>query len=63
MQVRALTPIALALLIGIFVCLLFARPASTLPPDFTDSLVTNVSAPTALAFTPDGHMLVTSKAG
>src|SRR5215218_9190921 len=63
MQVRALTPIALALLIGVFVCLLFARPATTLPLDFTDSLVTNISAPTALAFTPDDRMLVTSKSG
>src|SRR5215211_425916 len=63
MQLRALTPIALALLVGVFVCLLSARPATTLPPDFTDSLVTDVSAPTALAFTPDGHMLVTSKPG
>ena len=35
----------------------------TLPDDFTDSLVTDVSAPTALAFTPDGRMLVTSKSG
>jgi len=63
MQARALTPIALALLVVVFVCLLFARPATTLPPDFTDSLVTDVPAPTALAFTPDGRMLVTSKSG
>jgi glucose/arabinose dehydrogenase len=63
MQARASTPIALALLVGVFACLLFAKPATTLPPDFTDSPVTGVPAPTALAFTPDGRLLVTSKSG
>jgi glucose/arabinose dehydrogenase len=63
MQARALAPIALAVLVGVLACLLFARPATTLPPDFVDSPVTNVPAPTALAFTPDGRLLVTSKSG
>jgi glucose/arabinose dehydrogenase len=42
-----------------------ARPASaaTLPPGFTDSLVTAVGSPTALAWTPDGRMLITEQTG
>jgi hypothetical protein len=35
----------------------------TLPENFTDSLVTGVQLPTALDFTPDGRMVVTSKPG
>jgi hypothetical protein len=34
-------------------------PTATPPPDFSDALVTNVSSPTALTFTPDGRMLIT----
>jgi glucose/arabinose dehydrogenase len=37
--------------------------ASVLPSGFTDSLVAAVPAPTALAFTPDGRLLVTSQLG
>jgi glucose/arabinose dehydrogenase len=37
--------------------------AQTLPANFTDSLVADVGAPTAIAFTPDGRMLVTSQGG
>jgi glucose/arabinose dehydrogenase/PKD repeat protein len=37
--------------------------AATLPPGFDDTLVATVPQPTALAFTPDGRLLVTSKAG
>ena len=42
-----------------------ARPtlAITLPPGFSDSLVTAVGAPTALAFTPDGRLLITTQGG
>jgi glucose/arabinose dehydrogenase len=40
-----------------------AAPGGVLPADFTDSLVASLPAPTALAFTPDGRMLVTSQAG
>jgi glucose/arabinose dehydrogenase len=45
--------------------LVLAAPAFaiTLPPGFTDSLVASVGAPTAIAFTPDGRLLVTSQAG
>ncbi len=36
---------------------------SVLPPDFNDTLVTSVSSPTELAWTPDGRMLIASKNG
>ncbi len=38
-------------------------PTATPPPEFSDALVTNVPSPTALAFTPDGRMLITSQSG
>lgn len=34
-----------------------------LPAGFTDTLVTAVGAPTAMAFTPDGRILITSQSG
>ncbi len=37
--------------------------AAAVPSDFTDSLVASLSQPTALAFTPDGRMLVTTQGG
>src|SRR5688572_11173198 len=37
--------------------------AATLPADFADELVANIGQPTALAFTPDGRMLVTVQYG
>jgi glucose/arabinose dehydrogenase len=37
--------------------------ASALPSQFEDKVITNVSAPTALAFTPDKRMLITSQSG
>jgi glucose/arabinose dehydrogenase len=40
-----------------------AAAAPNPPAGFTDTVVGEVSAPTALAFTPDGRMLVTSKPG
>src|SRR5690349_14966843 len=40
-----------------------AAPAGTLPSGFDDSLVASVAAPTALAFTPDGRILVASQSG
>jgi glucose/arabinose dehydrogenase len=36
---------------------------AAVPPEFTDALVADVSVPTALAFTPDGRMLITTQAG
>ncbi len=38
-------------------------PAVTLPPGFGDALVATVGAPTALAFTPDGRLLVATQGG
>jgi glucose/arabinose dehydrogenase len=35
----------------------------TLPVDFSDELVASVASPTALAFTPDGRMLITTQPG
>ena len=40
-----------------------AGAAPVLLDSFNDSLVTSVGAPTALAFTPDGRMLVTTQPG
>jgi glucose/arabinose dehydrogenase len=40
-----------------------ARNALALPPNFSDSLVAVVSSPTALAFLPDGRLLVTTQGG
>jgi len=40
-----------------------ATQAATLPAGFTDEAVANVGAPTALAFTPDGRMLVATQPG
>ncbi|HEY2945007.1 MAG TPA: PQQ-dependent sugar dehydrogenase [Vicinamibacteria bacterium] len=37
--------------------------AQDLPADFTDSLVASVGGPTALAFTPDGRLLITTQGG
>lgn len=54
---------AIALLAGFF-AFFGAEPASAPVPDkFDDRLVADVPAPTALAFTPDGRLLVTSKSG
>ncbi len=41
----------------------FPAPAITLPPGFGDGLVATVGSPTALAFTPDGRLLVTTQGG
>ena len=37
--------------------------AAALPPGFNDALVASVGSPTALAFTPDGRLLVTTQPG
>jgi glucose/arabinose dehydrogenase len=46
----------------LFTIFLWAKPATTLPEDFTDNLVTDVPAPTALAF-PDDRILIASRPG
>ena len=44
-------------------CLYHARPAVALPNGFAEAKVADVPAPSALDFTPDRRMLVTSKPG
>ncbi len=56
-SLRSLPTIAACALLSL------AAQAQTLPANFSDALVTNVSAPTALAFTPDGRMLIASQGG
>ena len=36
---------------------------SVVPADFSDDLVASIASPTALAFTPDGRMLITTQPG
>ena len=63
---RVLLPTVVALLVGVLSFFIYAKPATTattLPSGFKDELVTSVQNPTALAFTPDGRMLVASRAG
>ncbi|MEO7912289.1 MAG: PQQ-dependent sugar dehydrogenase [Roseiflexaceae bacterium] len=53
-------------LIALFLLQLFAVSsllAAAPPADFTDTLVTNLASPTALAFTPDGRLLLTQQTG
>ena len=40
-----------------------SAPVAALDAGFQDSAVTNVASPTALAFTPDGRMLITTQPG
>jgi glucose/arabinose dehydrogenase/PKD repeat protein len=44
-------------------CVPSAATSAVIPAGFTDSLVASVPAPSALAFTPDGRLLVTSQSG
>lgn len=39
------------------------RPEASVPAQFEDKLVANISGPTAIAFTPDGRMLITTQGG
>src|SRR5918998_3313506 len=64
---RVLLPMVVALLVGVLSFFIYAKPATTattLPSGFKDELlVTSVRNPTALAFTPDGRMLVAAQSG
>jgi glucose/arabinose dehydrogenase len=40
-----------------------AQPSATVPPEFADTLLATVGSPTALAFTPDGRLLITTQTG
>ena len=61
----ALATLATILLSAAAVVLLPVAPAgaTTLPRGFSDDPVAAVGGPTALAFTPDGRMLVTTQGG
>jgi glucose/arabinose dehydrogenase len=52
-----------AKLLLLLILLTTAPLAATVPAGFTDSLVVTLGAPTALAFTPDGRLLITTQAG
>jgi glucose/arabinose dehydrogenase len=57
---RVLQALAALLAAAIFVA---PAGAEALPTNFSDDLVVTVSLPTAIAFTPDGRMLVTTQGG
>ena len=49
---------------GLGAIIVSASPAgAAVPAGFSDELVTSVGAPTALAFTPDGRLLITTQGG
>jgi glucose/arabinose dehydrogenase/PKD repeat protein len=54
-------PLPLAILLAALAAIPLA--AATVPAGFTDVSLFNVPGPTALAFTPDGRMLVTTQGG
>ena len=61
-------PVRLLVLAALVAASVVAAPveraaAATLATGFSDDLVVSISSPTALAFTPDGRMLVTSQTG
>lgn len=60
---RLTASLGLTLLLGLFACASYAGPAQALPSGFSEENVADVPLPTALDFTPDGRMLVTSKPG
>ena len=65
---RLLLVVSLALLLGLLPIFLFSKPASgvNLPPSgvFTqERLVGGLTAPTAMAFSPDGRLFVAQQAG
>jgi glucose/arabinose dehydrogenase len=55
--------LALAVCLALILASVEYATAATTPPGFKDSLVTSVPSPTALAFTPDGRMLITTQPG
>ncbi len=59
---RLTTALVLTLFVGLFAAL-HAGPAQALPPGFSEKKVMDVPLPTALDFTPDGRMLVTTQSG
>src|SRR5919112_2406558 len=60
-----LLPALVTLLAVLLLILLQTKPASpaTLPPSFEDRLLTSINKPIALAFTPDGRMIIATQPG
>lgn len=65
MRIRRLVPLLVLALLGPALLLPGAAPAAaaTVPTGFTDTLVASVASPTALAFMPDGRMLIATQSG
>jgi glucose/arabinose dehydrogenase len=64
MRVSSLDPIpSRSLLLFAIVSIIAPTLRAIVPPGFTDELVTAVASPTALAFTPDGRLLMTTQPG
>jgi hypothetical protein len=55
--------LSLALLVLPFSVVAQTLDAYAVPTGFTDQVITNVTEPVALAFTPDGRLLITTKPG
>ncbi|HVE91528.1 MAG TPA: PQQ-dependent sugar dehydrogenase [Actinomycetota bacterium] len=55
--------VAVSLVAGLLSAAAPASAAPVLPSGFVDEVVTTVGAPTALAFTPDGRMLIATQGG
>ena len=63
-RLRARWPLSLLLaVVGLALAAPAGALAATVPSGFEDALVADVSAPTALAFAPDGRLFVTSREG
>ena len=63
MKRRSTLPAVVALLLAPGGAAGWAHAQTTIPPGFEDVAVVDVPAPTAVAFTPDGRMLITSQPG
>jgi len=62
--IRAVSLPVAVLVLGLIGMVVSAPAAgAAVPAGFSDELVTNIAAPTALAFTPDGRVLVTTQPG
>ncbi|MEA2332445.1 MAG: hypothetical protein QOH58_2583 [Thermoleophilaceae bacterium] len=62
-EVQTLGLAAVSLAVAAALALTGSAAAATLPAGFSDTLVTRVERPTALTFTPDGRMLITTQGG
>jgi glucose/arabinose dehydrogenase/PKD repeat protein len=60
-RIRGHNVVAAAVLIALAAFALPAGAGATVPPGFDDQHVLTIARPTALAFTPDGRMLVVTK--